>query len=531
LLRPDVLIEPLFNQWYTWPYLLSPATSAMYVAGVHLKLMQSFVEAPQMHVTALKNPVMRGGPFVDHDPSRVGEVRELLERTVKHESGKVAFAEAVKTLDRLLADEATGQTLEPLYKRIPDPLRGYVELVYDLNHHPSVRFLEGLLYRSPYHDTSCQSIAFSHAGDENRRFVFSTPRLPRAGDVCLDIPFSSPALDALYRARYAPRLLGELVEELGVPASGAERFAALFTDRAPRPAERYAGEGVRVRYFGHACVLIETKEVSILSDPLISHDYECGVTRYTHADLPPVIDYVLITHSHQDHAVLEPLLELRHRVRTVVVPRGGRGSLVDPSLKLILKHAGLKQVVDVGELEEIAVPGGTIVPLPFLGEHGDLDIATKLAYSVHLGGRSVMLVADSNNVDPAVYEHIHALTGDIDVLFIGMECEGAPMSWLYGPLFTRPLTRKMDQSRRLDGSDFVKAADIVRRLNPGQVYVYAMGQEPWLNYLTSLHYTPTSRQIVESDKLVEDCRSRGIPSERLYCQKEIVLAAKSSPGA
>jgi hypothetical protein len=58
-----------------------------------------------------------------------------------------------------------------------------------------------------------------------------------------------------------------------------------------------------------------------------------------------------------------------------------------------------------------------------------------------------------------------------------------------------------------------------------------MGQEPWLGYLTSLHYTPASRQIVESDKLVEHCRGRGITAERLYCQKEIVLDAGPTRGA
>ena len=55
------------------------------------------------------------------------------------------------------------------------------------------------------------------------------------------------------------------------------------------------------------------------------------------------------------------------------------------------------------------------------------------------------------------------------------------------------------------------------------VYVYAMGQEPWLKYLTSIQYTDESHPIVESNKLVASCQSKGIESERLYCQKEIVL--------
>ena len=63
-LKPNVLVEPLFNQWYAWSNLIAPATSSMYVANQHLKIMQSFVTSPQLHVSALKNPANLGGPFI-----------------------------------------------------------------------------------------------------------------------------------------------------------------------------------------------------------------------------------------------------------------------------------------------------------------------------------------------------------------------------------------------------------------------------------------------------------------------------------
>ncbi len=99
-------------------------------------------------------------------------------------------------------------------------------------------------------------------------------------------------------------------------------------------------------------------------------------------------------------------------------------------------------------------------------------------------------MADSNNIEPRLYERIHEHLGDVDVVFIGMECEGAPMSWLYGPLFTRPLVRKNDQSRRFDGSDCDKALKIIEVFQPKQVYVYAMGQEPWLRHVMNVVYSP-----------------------------------------
>jgi hypothetical protein len=39
----------------------------------------------------------------------------------------------------------------------------------------------------------------------------------------------------------------------------------------------------------------------------------------------------------------------------------------------------------------------------------------------------------------------------------------------------------------------------------------------------SIQYTDESYQIVESNKLVDSCRARGLESERLFGQKEIVL--------
>jgi L-ascorbate metabolism protein UlaG (beta-lactamase superfamily) len=245
--------------------------------------------------------------------------------------------------------------------------------------------------------------------------------------------------------------------------------------------------------------------------------------RYSFCDLPEQIDYVLITHNHQDHCMFETLLQLRHRIKNVVVPKNNGGSLADPSLKLLLQHVGFDQVREIDELETIPVEGGGITGLPFLGEHADLNIRTKIAYLVNLEGNTMVCAADSNNIDPHLYRNLHDFIGPVDVFFVGMECDGAPLSWLYGPLLTKPMPRKVDQSRRFDGSNFEKAIDIVERLQPSQVYVYAMGQEPWLTYLTSIQYTDESRPIVESNKLVQECRNRGLTAERLYGHKEIFL--------
>ncbi|HEV2862463.1 MAG TPA: MBL fold metallo-hydrolase [Pyrinomonadaceae bacterium] len=522
-LRGDVVAEPLFNQWYAWSSLISPASSAMFVANSHLKIMQSFVAAPGLHVAALRNPAMRGGPFIAYDAGRAKDVKALMEKTVAERPHALELAAAIQRTDEMLASEADGSSLEPLYEKVPDVLKGYVELVYDLNNHPSVRFIEGLLYESPYYSLSSQSISLSRGHIDERPFMLSTPQLADDRHLNLPMPFNSPELDAFFKMKAEPRTLADARALLGVKDGDENLFSSFFTPQAPRRAERYAGDGVRVRYFGHACLLVESRDVSVMLDPLVSYETDGGLARYTYADLPDSIDYVLITHNHQDHCMFETLLQLRHKIKTVVVPKSGGGGLADPSLKLILRRIGFERVVELDEMESIEIEGGRLVGLPFLGEHADLNIRTKLAYLINLRGRSILCAADSNNIEPRIYEHLHRLIGDVDIFFIGMECDGGPLSWLYGALMTKPVSRKQDQSRRLNGSDCRKGIGIVERLRPRQVYVYAMGQEPWLTFLTSIQYTPESRPIVESDSLVRECRQRGITSERLFGHKEIII--------
>jgi hypothetical protein len=82
----------------------------------------------------------------------------------------------------------------------------------------------------------------------------------------------------------------------------------------------------------------------------------------------------------------------------------------------------------------------------------------------------------------------------------------------------------MDASRRFAGSDYAQAIDIVNRFRCKEAYVYAMGQEPWLKYVMSLNYTEASRPITESNRLIKECQSRGIRAERLFGEREILLA-------
>jgi L-ascorbate metabolism protein UlaG (beta-lactamase superfamily) len=522
-LRPNIQVEPLFDYWYAWSYLIPPATAARNLTERHFKIMDSYINAPQVHANAVKNPKLLGGPFIDYGGKRVDEIRNLREQTKRLRPHLIELSEAIASLDELLRIQAKGFSLQPLYQMVPDILRGYVELVYDLNHHPSFRIIEPLLYRSRYYDRSAQSLMLSVLTGDERPFVLSTPRLDSPSLFHFRVTFDDEVVDDLFQLKSVPRTWGEIKEMLRAPEESEQLVRSFLTPEPPPPYSPYRGRGVRWRYFGHACILLETPDVTMLFDPVLSYTYQSAVSRYTYQDLPDSIDYVVITHNHQDHVLFETLLQIRHKVKNFIVPTSSGGFLQDPSLKLILEEIGCRNVIELDHMESLEFENGSIAALPFLGEHSDLNIRCKAAHLVRIGNRTLLFAADSCNLEPRLYEHLRRELGDVNVIFLGMECDGAPLSWLYGPLLTKKIERALDESRRLAGSNFDQAIDIVRRFNSKEIYVYAMGQEPWLGHIMSLVYTEQSRPIIESNRLIEECSANGICAERLFGEKEIFI--------
>jgi L-ascorbate metabolism protein UlaG (beta-lactamase superfamily) len=523
-LRQDIQAEPLVDRWYAWSHLIPPVTLARNMTERHLRIIESYISAPDLHAKAVQNPKMLGGPFIDYGGQRVDEIAALRDRTLQHEP-LLTLSSALVELDTMLQAAATGYSMIPLYEKVPLPLRGYVELVYDLNHHPSYRLFESLLYRSRYYDASLQSLMLSPTTGDDRPFVLSTPRLASATTVHWPMAFKEEAVDQLFGLKTSPAPFAKVRELLASADAPDDLVRALLTPQGPPAYQKYTGPIARWRYFGHACVLVETPTTSILFDPVLSYTYESHTSRYTYNDLPEIIDYVVISHNHQDHILFETLLQIRHQVRHILIPKSS-GTLQDPSLKLILQQVGFTNVIELGEMETIGTDEGSITAIPFLGEHGDLDIYCKSGYLVRVGRHSLMFAADSCNVEPALYDVLHREIGDVDALFLGMECNGAPLSWLYGPLFSRQVERGIDQSRRYAGSNYEQARAIVRSLRCREVYVYAMGQEPWLNHVMSLKYTERSKPIVDSNRLIDECRRHGIVAERLFGEKEMFLTPK-----
>ncbi len=517
-LRPDAIIEPLVDGFYAWMHTVAPVQAAMNLAYVQIPLLESYLQSPQVHINASGNPALRGGFFVNIGESRAGELRELLAVTKRDRAEMLNFAGAVAEAEELVRNGATGFDLTPLYPKLPPELSGLVEIAYDTGNQPSVRFIEPLVYESSVYTEDRQSVQLSLETGIERPFILSTPRLSSPDVLDLRIPFRHPGLEELFRSRVHGSTLSRLRELLELGDEEAVALSRLLAEKPDLSAGRHIDSGARIRYFNHACLVMQTPEAAIITDPWVSADAS-AIDRFTYRDLPDHIDLALITHGHQDHIVLETLLALRGRIGAVVVPRSSRGNMADPSLALYLSHLGLP-VAEVDDFSEVEFPGGTVIATPFLGEHADLDIRAKSTYCVRLGGRTIFVGADSSGIDLGLYRYIRGHVGQVDMAFLGMECAGAPLTWLYQGLFTKPVTKKMSDSRTLSGSNAEQAAGIMTELGANEAYVYAMGEESWLGHVMATTYNDDSYQLKQVAEFMAWCADHGVKSDHLLGQHE-----------
>ncbi|MBA0051204.1 MBL fold metallo-hydrolase [Streptomyces sp. AJS327] len=523
------MVQPLIHRWYAVPFVAAPHTGGLNLVKRHLPALRSYVEAPEKHARALAHPRMFGAPYVDPGAAGPEAVAELLDRTLREAEPRVRLAEDIETTRRTLAEHADGRALSPLYEKLPPSLRGVSELVYDTGNHASLRFFESLLYRTPAAQPEAETVSLLERHDPAQPFVYSSPVLPGPGRVDLAVPFASELLDELFAARLTPVDVDDLAGRLGVAEDQRAGFRRMFTERPPRRYEPNLTGEVRVRYFGHASVLLDFGGFTVLTDPTLGYDGDGFEAHYSIADLPETVDVVVLSHGHSDHFSLETLLQLRRRVGVFVVPQSSGGSLADIGLRALLEHHGFENVVELADLRSIELGPARVTALPFLGEHGELDIRAKMVPLVRLGGRGFLFATDTSPVDPTLYDLVAADIGRVDALFIGLECVGAPMSWLYGPLLDEPLAREHSVERGLRGSFAGPADRLAGRLGARRIFVYALGIEPWLKHLTGCWYDPEAEQLRQEALLRELAAERGVPSELLHITAERFWSVRDEP--
>jgi L-ascorbate metabolism protein UlaG (beta-lactamase superfamily) len=520
----STLVEPLINRWPIWSDLLSPVPYSLHVANYQLPLLRSYVEDPASHEEAAVNPDLVGAPFANVPARRSEEMREFLETTEREHRDSIEFAEALNHSYDELVKTAKGQCLDEFYERLPQPLRGRVELVYDYNCNPIIRTLENFFYASSLYKPHLQSLRLlEQKSDSSRPFFLNTPRLDQTDQMEWRIPFDKEEIDLLFETDIAPRPLGFLRELMGLDEGAEPALAALLTNQEARPSGEWKDEAVRIRYFGHACVLVQAGGISVMTDPWVSpRSSQSSLEHYSFDDLPQKIDFAVVTHGHHDHFVPETLLRLRKRIGCLVVPHASGIFHADTSLRLAAQRLGFHNVVEVDPLDRISFGHGEIIAAPFFGEHADLAHC-KSGYVVRAGGRQILFAADSNCVDGVLYRNLRHSIGEVDTVFLGMECVGAPLSWLYGALMPFRLPRNLDQSRRTKACDANAALTLLKELGSAQAFVYAMGAEPWLEFRMGLGCSGESEQGAEAERFVGLCKQKGIGAKRLFGQHETVL--------
>lgn len=168
---------------------------------------------------------------MDYGVSRIEEVKKLRDETVEKQKKAIEFSNAITELDNMLKQHANGCSMEGLYEKVPDLLKGYVELVYDLNNHPSFRFFEPLLYNSEFYNKNSQSLTLFISQNDERPFVLSTPRLNDPEVLHLDIPFDHKGIDELCKMKRKAGSIDEIAEKLGVTGEQRELFDTFLLNK------------------------------------------------------------------------------------------------------------------------------------------------------------------------------------------------------------------------------------------------------------------------------------------------------------
>ena len=201
-LKPDLVIEPLFNNWYAGSNLISPATSAMNIVGKHLKIIDSYIQSLAAFTTVIKSQKILEGLLIDYEGELVVEIEQLSKNILENQEERIFFSESVRKLDLMLEVKAQeGYFIEPLNEENPEVLKGDVGLIFELNNQSSFVFFESLSLNGEFYKETSQSILLLLNDNRVRPLVLSASRLDDKDKTLLNISFSRNRLDVLNKMR------------------------------------------------------------------------------------------------------------------------------------------------------------------------------------------------------------------------------------------------------------------------------------------------------------------------------------------
>jgi L-ascorbate metabolism protein UlaG (beta-lactamase superfamily) len=173
----------------------------------------------------------------------------------------------------------------------------------------------------------------------------------------------------------------------------------------------------------HASLLFRSQSTRIIVAPVF-----CPFENYWLDALDvPVVDAILISHSHGDHFCPLTLMHYPNDV-TIIVPRVEMPSMLCPDMASLLRDAGFTNVIDAPWYSKQTVGDIQIGIYPFYGEQPWLTFCSPLAgfrnagntYVVDVDGLKTWFLIDSGTEHGSsmkeVCARVRAEEGEIDVV-------------------------------------------------------------------------------------------------------------------
>ena len=176
---------------------------------------------------------------------------------------------------------------------------------------------------------------------------------------------------------------------------------------------------LKTTLIGHASLLIQSQETTILTDP-VWFDYlweeinvMCPRIELDKDTIPPV-DVLFLTHRHQDHFDVRTLAYLKRNNR-ILKPNVRIMAPKDDIVLEVLKELEFDKVEIHGDFEPIKVKDVIITPTPSLNQSStSQDYFPEHGLLVHDGEVTVWNQVDTI-VSPEIIDHIRQLYGGVDL--------------------------------------------------------------------------------------------------------------------
>jgi beta-lactamase family protein len=234
---------------------------------------------------------------------------------------------------------------------------------------------------------------------------------------------------------------------------------------------------MKTTLIGHACLLFESRETTLLSDPCLFSLHFEELNYYfprvdIHRDKFPRPDAVYLSHRHQDHFDIRTLAYLPKDLK-ILCPD-------DPVMLECLKELEYTDVTVVKDFEAVQVKNLTLIPTPSLNQ----DYYPEHGLIIQDGEVNIWNQVDTV-VSPEIIKYIHRICGQVDFAHVRFE-----------PLLEQNFTYNKDSVLPFDEySSFLKVAGALspKFAVPGSAGEHFYGRAEFLNHFV---FPATQEQFI-----------------------------------